>query len=73
MYCFDKAEELLEFATQGYTVLYAMDICNIKDLAQIPEDLPSTVEEKVLYRDKLAERIVSEIYQAPKYFRGIAS
>lgn len=35
MECFDKAEELLEFATIGYTVLLYMELTKIADINEI--------------------------------------
>ena len=38
MTCFDKAEELLTFVTEGYTILLAMKECIGMEEDEIPED-----------------------------------
>jgi hypothetical protein len=36
--CFNKAEELLEFATKGYLILVAMEILNLKSVDDVIDD-----------------------------------
>jgi hypothetical protein len=38
MECFNKAEELLEFATKGYLILAAMEILNLKSVDDVIDD-----------------------------------
>ena len=40
MECFDKAEELLDFPTIGYTVLSYMELAGISDVDETPHNFP---------------------------------
>lgn len=65
MECFDKAEELLEFATIGYTVLLYMELTQIADIDEIPKDFPSSIIDKEKFRDNISRKIVDKIYCSP--------
>ena len=65
MECFNKAEELLDFATDGYIILYAMELLQMKDINDSPKNYPQSTEEKKQLLDDIASRIVEGIYQAP--------
>ena len=59
---FDKAEELLEFATEGYVVLLAMTKLSLDSVDDCPfED----VEEQKTRMDEVCKDIVEEIYEKP--------
>lgn len=57
MECFDKAEELLEFATIGYTVLLYMELTQIADIDEIPKDFPSSIIDKEKFRVTSVEKL----------------
>lgn len=65
MDCFDKAEELLDFATIGYTVLLYMELTNIAETNEIPKDFPSFMIEKEKFRDDISRRIIDKIFCSP--------
>lgn len=65
MECFDKAEELLEFSTEGYVVLAAMSALGIVDITDVPEDFPSTIQDKTKLRDEIAKAVVNDVMELP--------
>lgn len=65
MDCFNKAEELLEFATIGYTITTAMSLMDINTVDSIPKDSPTSSAEIVDYLAKIAEGIVHMVYEKP--------
>lgn len=65
MECFDKAEELLEFATIGYTVLLYMKLTQIAEINEIPKNFPSSIIDKEKFKDDISCKIVDKIYCSP--------
>lgn len=65
MECFDKAAELLELATIGYTVLLYMELTQIAEINEIPKNFPSSIIDKEKLRDDISCKIVDKIYCSP--------
>ena len=59
---FDKAEELLEFATESYTLLYALEKLNLESINDQPN---YSLEEKKMLRDLVSRDLVNEIFVQP--------
>ena len=65
MECFDKAEELLEFATEGYAILYAMELAGMDNINDIPDSFPDNKSDQNSFRDKLSAKIVDQVFEVP--------
>lgn len=65
MECFDKAEELLDFPTIGYTVLSYMELAGISDVDETPHNFPSLKKNKETFRDEKSSKIVDGIFCTP--------
>lgn len=65
MECVDKAAELLELATIGYTVLLYMELTQIAEINEIPKNCPSSIIDKEKFRDDISCKIVDKIYCSP--------
>ncbi|KAK3611122.1 hypothetical protein CHS0354_007381 [Potamilus streckersoni] len=63
MDCFDKAETLLEFVTEGYIILYAMQLSGMREINDTPKAFPDSPEERRKYRDELSKRIVEKVIE----------
>ncbi|XP_021341365.1 chromatin modification-related protein YNG2-like [Mizuhopecten yessoensis] len=63
MKCFNKAEEMLEFATQGYTLSAALHFMGTLNLSETPTECP--VHDKASYVKSIADLIMDLIYQKP--------
>lgn len=65
MECFNKATELLHFATKGFTVVAAMELLGVQSVDATPDALPSTASDRRDFLMSLASDIVNMIYEKP--------
>ncbi|XP_061193690.1 uncharacterized protein LOC133201917 [Saccostrea echinata] len=65
MECFNKATELLHFATKGFTVVAAMDVLGVHSVDATPEALPCTASERRNFLLSLSADIVNMFYEKP--------
>lgn len=65
MECFHKAEDLLEFATIGYTVLLYVELTQIAVIIDIPKNISSSIIDKEKFKDDISCKIVDKIYCSP--------
>ena len=59
---FNYDEEFLEFCTEGYLILAAMHMMDIKALGEIPKQYPENSQERLDYMHKITTQIVDMIY-----------
>lgn len=59
---FNPLVDLLSFATEGLVALLAMKVCNMKEICDKPQDLPSDINEQNDYLLMLAKKIVGTVW-----------
>ncbi|XP_041364463.1 uncharacterized protein LOC121379870 [Gigantopelta aegis] len=62
MECFNKAEELLVFSTEGLTLLNFMSLTEMDNISSVPLCLPNSKYERELYMDDVADRIIDSVF-----------
>lgn len=65
MECFHKAEELLELATIGHTVLLYVELTQIAVINDIPKNFSSSIIDKEKFKDDFSCKIVDKTYCSP--------
>lgn len=65
MECFNKAEELLDFATDCYIVLFALNFLHLENVNEYPENFPVSSNERRSVLNDLAAKIVDSVYYSP--------